>query len=303
MRKDFLSFEGFSESDMREILGLAGEVKREPPRYRRALEGKTLGMIFQKTSTRTRISFEVGMYELGGLALYFRGNELQLGRGETVGDTARVLSRYLDGVMIRTFSQAEVQELAANATIPVINGLTDLLHPCQILADLFTIEEHFGKTDGIEIAYVGDGNNVLNSWLEAAAILPIALRFAVPRGYEPDEDILRRAVAGGVGRVTREKTPEDAVEGASVVYTDVWVSMGQEEERTRRLEAFRDYRVTPALCARASPDHIVMHCLPAHRGEEITDEIMDGPRSVVFTQAENRLHAQKALLIKLLGRG
>lgn len=303
MKKDFLSFEGLTAREMREILELAREVKREPLRFRRALEGKTLGMIFQKSSTRTRISFEVGMYELGGLALYFRGTELQLGRGETVGDTARVLSRYIDGVMIRTFSDAEVEELAANATIPVINGLTDLLHPCQILADLFTIEEHFGKTDGIVVAYIGDGNNVLNSWLEAAAILPIELRFAVPEGYEPDEKILKRAVQSGVGRVIQEKVPGEAVRGAQVVYTDVWVSMGQEEERARRLEAFRDYRVTADLCVHASRDHIVMHCLPAHRGEEITDEVIDGSQSVVFTQAENRLHAQKALLVTLLGRG
>jgi ornithine carbamoyltransferase len=303
VKKDFLSFEGLTAREMREILELAREVKREPLRFRRALEGKTLGMIFQKSSTRTRISFEVGMYELGGLALYFRGTELQLGRGETVGDTARVLSRYIDGVMIRTFSDAEVEELAANATIPVINGLTDLLHPCQILADLFTIEEHFGKTDGIVVAYIGDGNNVLNSWLEAAAILPIELRFAVPEGYEPDEKILKRAVQSGVGRVIQEKVPGEAVRGAQVVYTDVWVSMGQEEERARRLEAFRDYRVTADLCVHASRDHIVMHCLPAHRGEEITDEVIDGSQSVVFTQAENRLHAQKALLVTLLGRG
>lgn len=303
MRKDFLSFEGVTQEEMTDLLALAGKVKKEPLQFVKSLEGRTLGMIFQKSSTRTRISFEVGMYQLGGLALYFRGTELQLGRGETVADTARVLSRYIDGVMIRTFSQTEVEELAAHATIPVINGLTDLLHPCQILADLFTIGEHFGKIRDIVIAYIGDGNNVLNSWLEAAEIMPFELRFAVPPGYEPDGTLLKRAAERGVGRVVRAGSPADAVRGAHVVYTDVWVSMGQEDERARRLEAFERYRLTKDLSAGASRDHIVMHCLPAHRGEEITDEVMDGPHSVVFTQAENRLHAQKALLITLLGRG
>jgi len=302
LKKDFLSFEGVTRDDMVELLDRTFDMKKNPENWRTSLGGKTLGLIFQKSSTRTRISFEVGMYQLGGLALYFRGTELQLGRGETVADTARVLSRYLDGVMIRTFAQAEVDELAQYATIPVINGLTDLLHPCQILADLFTIREALGRIEGVKIAYVGDGNNVLNSWLEASALLPFELSVAVPKGYEPDETILQEAIRRGAGRVSVKGSPAEAVQGADVLYTDVWVSMGQEEEREEKLEALCSYQINTDLCGRASREHIVMHCLPAHRGEEITDEVMDGPHSVVFTQAENRLHAQKALLVKLLGR-
>lgn len=302
MKKDFLSFEGVTSDDFNELIDRTFEIKKNPENWRTSLEGKTLGLIFQKSSTRTRISFEVGMYQLGGISLYFRGTELQLGRGETVADTARVISRYLDGVMIRTFAQSEVEELASHAAIPVINGLTDLLHPCQILADLFTIKEALGRIEGVKVAYVGDGNNVLNSWLEASLLLPFELSVAVPIGYEPEETMLQNAIQGGAGRVNMKNSPGEAVQGADVIYTDVWVSMGQEEERAKKLEALRGYQINAQLCGQASPEHIVMHCLPAHRGEEITDEIMDGPHSVVFTQAENRLHAQKALLVKLLGR-
>jgi len=302
LKKDFLSFEGVTSDDFNELIDRTFEIKKNPENWRTSLEGKTLGLIFQKSSTRTRISFEVGMYQLGGISLYFRGTELQLGRGETVADTARVISRYLDGVMIRTFAQSEVEELASHAAIPVINGLTDLLHPCQILADLFTIKEALGRIEGVKVAYVGDGNNVLNSWLEASLLLPFELSVAVPIGYEPEETMLQNAIQGGAGRVNMKNSPGEAVQGADVIYTDVWVSMGQEEERAKKLEALRGYQINAQLCGQASPEHIVMHCLPAHRGEEITDEIMDGPHSVVFTQAENRLHAQKALLVKLLGR-
>ncbi len=302
MRKDFISYEGVSREDVRGLLDLASQLKKDPGAYRETLTGQTLGMIFQKSSTRTRVSFEVGMYQLGGLALYFRGGELQLGRGETIADTARVLSRYLDGIMIRTFDQAEVKELGEYATIPVISGLTDLLHPCQILADLLTIEEALGRLEGVKLSYVGDGNNVLNSWLEAAAIMPFTLNIAVPEGSEPDDTIYRRAINNGVGEIHLTHSPEEAVSGADVIYTDTWVSMGQEEERSEKLGRFTGFQVNSDLCARASNEFVVMHCLPAHRGEEITDEVMDGPHSVVFTQAENRLHAQKALLVKLLGR-
>lgn len=301
--KHFISYSDIKKEEIEELLELTSQVKRHPEAYSESLSGKTLGMIFRKSSTRTRISFEVGMYQLGGLALYFRGDELQLGRGETIADTARVLSRYLDGIMIRTFSQDEVEELSANAGIPVINGLTDLLHPCQILADLFTIEEVFGKIGGVKVAYIGDGNNVLNSWLEASALLPIELNVSVPEGFGPDGAILDRALGSGLGKVSIKGSPEEAAQGADVIYTDVWVSMGQDDERDRRLMAFEGFQINSALCDLASREHIVMHCLPAHRGEEITDEVMDGPHSVVFTQAENRLHAQKALLIELLGGG
>ncbi len=303
MKKDFVSFEGLAQDDLRGLIGLAHDVKKNPDAYRESLRGKSLGMIFQKSSTRTRVSFEVGTYQLGGVALYFEGSQLQLGRGETVSDTAMVLSRYLDGIMIRTFSQDEVEELASHSDIPVINGLTDLLHPCQILADLFTIEEARGSIDGVKIAYVGDGNNVLNSLIEAAGIMPLELRFAVPAGYEPDPAVLERAREGGAGTVTMTNVPEEAVGGADVIYTDTWVSMGQEKEREKKLASFDGFQVNIGLCEHAAPDHLVMHCLPAHRGEEITDEVMDGKHSIVFTQAENRLHAQKALMIELMGRG
>jgi ornithine carbamoyltransferase len=303
VKKDFVSFEGLSQGDLRGLIRLAHDVKKNPDAYRRALAGKSLGMIFRKSSTRTRVSFEVGTYQLGGLALFFEGSQLQLGRGETIGDTAKVLSRFVDGIMIRTFSQDEVKELAACAGVPVINGLTDLLHPCQILADLFTIEEARGSIDGVKIAYVGDGNNVLNSLIEAAGIMPLDLRCAVPAGYEPSATVVERSRGAGAGRVTMTNEPEQAVRGADVVYTDTWVSMGQEGEREKKLASFDGFQVNTSLCGNAAPDYLVMHCLPAHRGEEITDEVMDGQHSIVFTQAENRLHAQKALMIELMGRG
>lgn len=296
-----------SEYDLKveEIDGLFARAKelkawlREGRPYR-PLAGKTLGMIFEKASTRTRLSFEVGMIQLGGNAVFLNPRDTQLGRGETVADTARIMSRYLDIVMIRTFAQQTVEEFARHATIPVINGLTDLLHPCQILSDIYTILEHRGDYRGLKIAYVGDGNNVANSWINAAARLPFHLTLACPEGYDPDAFILERAYREAPCGVTLHRDPAEAVKGADVVYTDVWASMGKEDEQEKRARAFRDYQVNAGLVALASSRVLIMHCLPAHRGEEITSEVMDGPRSIVWDQAENRLHVQKAILEMLL---
>jgi ornithine carbamoyltransferase len=256
-------------------------------------------MIFQKPSTRTRVSFEVGIAQLGGHALYLRADDLQLGRGETIRDTATVLSRYLDAIMIRTFAQSDVEELAEHADIPVINGLTDSSHPCQALADVLTIRERLGRLEGVRIAYLGDGNNVCASLMVAAAKLGASFVAVTPRGYEPDERAV--ALARETGSVVElSDDPTDAVQGADVLYTDVWTSMGQEEERERRLRELAGFAITDELLAHAGKDAIVLHCLPAHRGEEISDAVMEGPQSAVFDEAENRLHAQKALLELLL---
>jgi ornithine carbamoyltransferase len=260
------------------------------------LAGKTLGMIFDKSSTRTRLSFEAGMYQLGGLAIYLNSRDTQLGRGETIADTARIVSRYLDAVMIRTFAQESVEEFARHATIPIINGLTDLMHPCQIVSDLFTIVERKGTYEGLKIAYVGDGNNMANSWIDAAAKLPFKLTLACPKGYDPDARILERGRKKAPKGVSLFRDPVQAVKNADVVYTDVWASMGQESEQEARAKVFEGYQVNQKLMQHAKPDAIVMHCLPAHRGEEISAEILDGPRSVVWDEAENRLHVQKAIL-------
>jgi ornithine carbamoyltransferase len=266
----------------------------------RPLAGKTLAMIFQKASTRTRVSFEVGMTRLGGHALFLSPADTQIGRGEPVRDTARVLSRYVDAIVIRTFRQETVEEMAAWASVPVINGLTDDHHPCQVLADLMTAQERGFDLRRMKVAFIGDGNNVANSWVEAAHLLGFSLRVASPKGFEPDAKILREAAAGGKGDVRLVRDPADAVKGADIVYTDVWTSMGQEKERRRRLAAFRGYGVDDGLLRNARREAIVMHCLPAHRGEEITDEVMEGPRSAVFDEAENRMHVQVALLAKLI---
>jgi ornithine carbamoyltransferase len=265
----------------------------------RPLAGKTLAMIFMKSSTRTRVSFEVGTFQLGGHALFLSPRDVQLGRGEPVADTARVLSRYVDGIMIRTYAHAEVEELARHATVPVINGLTDLLHPCQVLADVLTVRQHLGTIDGRKVAWVGDGNNMANSWLNAAATLGFELALACPEGYDPDPAILARAQAAT--RVSLVRDPREAVDGAHVVNTDVWASMGQEEEQGQRMRAFAGYQVDAALMARAAPDAIFLHCLPAHRGEEVGAEVIDGPQSRVWDEAENRLHAQKAVMAALIG--
>ncbi|OGP55154.1 MAG: ornithine carbamoyltransferase [Deltaproteobacteria bacterium RBG_13_52_11] len=305
MKKDLISIYDLKTEEIESILHKAKDLKemhRKGVPYR-PLEGKTLAMIFEKPSTRTRVSFEVGMYQLGGHALSLSPQDTQLGRGEAIADTARVLSRYVDGIMIRTFAQERVEEMARFASIPVINGLSDLLHPCQILSDIFTIEERRGQYRGLKVAYVGDGNNVANSWINGALRLGFDLWLACPPGYEPNAKILLRAQEEGSSQIILTHDPKEAVEGAHVINTDVWASMGQEGERAERIKAFQGYQVNADLVHRGEKDVLVMHCLPAHRGEEITDEVMDGPHSVVFDQAENRLHVQKAILTLLMGKG
>jgi ornithine carbamoyltransferase len=298
-KRDLLAVTDLSRDEVLRLFELARRMKtgayRETP-----LAGKTLAMIFAKSSTRTRVSFEVGTYQLGGHALFLSARDIQLGRGEPIPDTARVLSRYVNGIMIRTFDHAEAVELARCATIPVINGLTDLSHPCQVLADLFTVGEALGGWDGKRVAWVGDGNNMANSWLEAAQVLGFELRLACPEGYEPNRAIFERAQAAGACVLVTD-LPEEAVEGAHVVNTDVWASMGQEAEAEARRNAFRGYTVDAALMKLAAPEAIFLHCLPAHRGEEVSAAVIEGPQSRVWDEAENRLHVQKALLATLLG--
>lgn len=296
MKKDLLSIYDLEKADFEEIFERADSLKkmlREREPYM-PLKGKTLGMIFEKSSTRTRLSFEAGMYQLGGIAIFLSTRDIQLGRGETIADTAKVMSRYLDGVMIRTFSQELVNEFAGYSTVPVINGLTDLLHPCQILSDLFTLIEKSGGYEGLKIAYIGDGNNIANSWINAAAKLPFQLTLACPAGYNPDEAILERGMKEG--KVTLYRDPSEAAKDADVVYTDVWASMGQENEYEERVKVFKDYQLNKELIGYAKGNAIIMHCLPAHRGEEITADVIDGQHSVVVDQAENRLHVQKAVM-------
>ncbi len=298
MKKDLLNEYDLEPADFKEIFAKARMLK-EMHQKRQAytpLQGKTLGMIFDKSSTRTRVSFEVGMYQLGGLALFLSSRDTQLGRGESVADSARILSRYLDGIMIRTFSQQMVEDFAAVATIPIINGLTDLLHPCQILSDLFTISEKKGNYEGLKIAYIGDGNNIANSWINAAARLPFHLALSCPEGYDPDAAILDRGKKEAAEGVSLFRDPADAVRNADVVYTDVWASMGQEAEQETRAKVFQPYQVNKTLLSLAREEVIVMHCLPAHRGEEISAEVMDDPHAVIIDQAENRLHVQKAIM-------
>jgi ornithine carbamoyltransferase len=266
----------------------------------RPLEGKTLGIIFEKPSTRTRVSFEVAMIQLGGGVTFLSAKETQLARNEPITDTARVLSRYLDGIVIRTYSQKLLEELALNASIPVINGLTDTYHPCQVLSDLQTILEKKGTLNGLKIAWVGDGNNVAHSWINAAAILGLHLVLATPAGYEPNQDILQNAIDHGKGTISLLSDPFEAVEDADVIYTDVWASMGQESEHEARKKIFQPYQVNDNLVAKAKEDVLIMHCLPAHRDEEITNEVLEGHRSVVWDQAENKLHMHKAILERLM---
>ena len=301
--KDFISIHDRAPGEIAALLDLADAIKKEPGRYRTALSGKTLAMIFEKSSTRTRVSFEAGMYQLGGLGMFLSSRDLQIGRGEPIADTARVLSRYVDGIMARTFAHATVTELARHATVPVINGLTDLLHPCQVMADLQTIREAFGRLDGVKLAYVGDGNNMAHSLMFGGAKTGMSVAIASPAGYEPKAEIVAqaRADARDTGaRIEVTDDPREAVEGARVVYTDVWASMGQEEEAQARREKFAGYSVTEALMERAAGDAIFLHCLPAHRGEEVSASVADGPRSRIFDEAENRLHAQKAVLVSLM---
>jgi ornithine carbamoyltransferase len=295
--RSFTRVAEWSGEELLEILDLADELKRlqQAREEHHLLPGRTLGMIFQKPSTRTRVSFEVGIYQLGGIGLYLSAGDLQLGRGETIKDTAVVLSRYLDAIMIRTFAQSDVEELAQNATIPVINGLTDSSHPCQALADVLTIRERFGRLEGLKVVYLGDGNNVCASLMVASAKLGMDFVAATPPGYVPAEEAVQIAREAG-GSVELVEDPRRAVEDADVLYTDVWTSMGQEEERERRLKDLAGYGIDADLVARAGGDAVVLHCLPAHYGEEITEDVLYGPHSAVWAQAENRLHAQKALM-------
>jgi ornithine carbamoyltransferase len=305
MKKDLLAISDLSTGDIEKILDLSASLKalQKQGKVHEPLKGRSLGMIFEKSSTRTRVSFEVGMYQLGGQALFLSSGDMQIGRGEPVADTARTLSRYLDGIMIRTFAQSMVEELARQASIPVINGLTDLHHPCQALADLFTIREKRGALKGLRFAYVGDGNNMAHSLIEAGVKTGMHVSLACPPGYEPDAGIMREAsqVAETNGcELKLFSDPAKAVKDADIVYTDVWASMGQESEHAKRVDAFRGYQVDEKLMRLASPRALVMHCLPAHRGEEIAAAVIDGPQSVVFDQAENRLHTQKAVLELLM---
>jgi len=285
----------FSRDELELVLDTAARIKAAAREDQHLLPGRSLGMIFQKPSTRTRVSFEVGIAQLGGHALYLRSDDLQLGRGETIKDTAVVLSRYLDAIIIRTFAQEDVEELARNASIPVINGLTDSAHPCQALADALTIRERLGRIEGVRVAYLGDGNNVCSSLMVAVSRLGGSFVAVTPAGYEPDEQALAIARESGA-QVDVANDPEEAVRGADVLYTDVWTSMGQDEEREQRLRDLAGYGITSELVAKAGDGAIVLHCLPAHYGEEITEEVLYGPNSAVWDQAENRLHAQKALL-------
>ena len=298
--KHLLKLSDLSTEEIYGILNLADQLKYERKNNIRhhLLEGKKLGMIFQKSSTRTRVSFEVGMYELGGHALFLSGRDLQLGRGEPIKDTVRVLSRYLDGIMIRTFAQQDVEDLAAYGSIPIINGLTDYCHPCQVLADLMTIREYKGSLKGLKLCFVGDGNNMANSLIVGGLKTGMEVSVACPDDYRPDPDILARGFA--TGRLTVTSDLKAAAKDADVLYTDVWASMGQEGEKAEREKVFRSYCIDGDLLSVAKPDAMVLHCLPAHRGEEITDEVFEAHANDIFDEAENRLHAQKAVLVKLL---
>ncbi len=301
--KDLVTIADLSAEDVRSLLDLAHDIKADPDRYRTRLAGKTLAMVFEKSSTRTRVSFEVGIRQLGGSGLFLSARDIQLGRGEPLSDTARVLSRYCDGIMARTYGHDKVLDLAKYATVPVINGLTDLTHPCQALADMQTVEERFDQLAGLKLAYVGDGNNVAHSLMLACSRVGMDFACAAPAGYEMDRGLVARgrADAEAAGTALIETTdPREAVAGAHVVYSDVWASMGQEEEQAKRVADFAGWQVDAALMAAAAPDAVFMHCLPAHRGEEVSAEVCDGPRSIIFDQAENRMHLQKALMVRLM---
>ena len=298
MHRDFLAIPDFSRAELDRLFDLA-ESMRSGAYTKKPLAGKSLAMIFLKSSTRTRVSFEVGTWQLGGHALFLSSRDVQIGRGEPIPDTARVLSRSVDGIMIRTFAHADVEQLAEHSRVPVINGLTDLLHPCQVLADILTLRQRFGTYEGKKVAWIGDGNNMANSWINAAYRLGFELSLACPEGYEPNAEILARAQREA--RVTLVRDPNEAAAGAHVVNTDVWASMGQEEEQDERERAFAGYTVDAALMKRAARDAIFLHCLPAHRGEEVASDVIDGPQSCVWDEAENRLHIQKAIMAALIG--
>lgn len=299
--KHLLKLADLSKEDIFDILNLADQLKYENKHNieHHHLKGKTLGMIFQKSSTRTRVSFEVGMYQLGGSALFLSSKDLQIGRGEPVEDTARVLSRYLDGIMIRTFDQKEVEDLAEYGSIPIINGLTDYCHPCQVLADLMTIREFKKSFDNLKFCYIGDGNNMANSLIVGMIKMGIECTVACPKGYEPDADVMKWAEENG--KFTCSDNIEECVKDADIVYTDVWASMGQENEKEERNKIFKEYQINEKFMSLAKPDAMVLHCLPAHREEEITSTVFEKHAEEIFEEAENRLHAQKAVLVKLLG--
>lgn len=303
--KHLISIHDITREEFNQILALAQKLKRETKegKTHHILKGKTLGMIFTKSSTRTRISFEVGMYQLGGHPMFLSANDMQLGRGESIYDTANVMSRFVDGIMIRTYAHQDVLDLAKYGSVPVINGLTDLLHPCQALADLLTVYEHKGKLRGLKLAYVGDGNNVAHSLLYACAKAGMDMSVATPKGYECNEEVVANAKddakqTGSEIIITND--PVESVTGADVVCTDTWVSMGQEAEKAERVKVFKDYQVNSELFGKSKEDSIFIHCLPAYRGYEVTEDVIDGPRSVVFDEAENRLHAQKAVMALLM---
>lgn len=301
MKRDFLSLADWSRDDLEQIFELTRELKAKQKRREphRLLEGKTLAMIFEKSSTRTRVSFEVGMFQLGGHALFLSSGTTQIGRGEPIKDTARVMARYCDGIMIRTYSHQAVTELARWSDVPVINGLTDLYHPCQVMADLFTVIEHKGSYRDLTFAWIGDGNNMANSWINAAAVFGFELQVATPKGYEPAPQVMARAAALGA-RIRYSNDPLEAARGAQVLNTDVWASMGQEAEQKEREQAFAGFQIDQRVVDAADSGSIVLHCLPAHRGEEISDDVIEGPHSVVFDEAENRLHVQKAIMATLM---
>lgn len=311
-KRDLLSLTDLCADEIHQLFQRAAQLKAAQAKARlsggephQPLKGRTLAMIFEKPSTRTRVSFEVGMYQLGGYALFLSARDIQLGRGEALSDSARVLSRFVDGIMVRTFAHANVEMLARHATVPVINGLSDDYHPCQILTDMFTYQEHRGPIAGRNVAWIGDGNNVAHSWILAAARMGFHLRLACPANYTPSPQVMHRARqeisdAASQGTITLVTHPNDAVADADLVTTDTWTSMGQEEERQERMRVFSDYCVDAAMMGKARPDALFMHCLPAHRGEEVASEVMDGPQSVVWDEAENRLHVQKAILAWLL---
>lgn len=303
MKKDFISIKDLSGDEIKKIFILASKIKESPKKYSEKLKGQTLGLIFQKPSNRTRVSFEVGMYQLGGYCIYLGPDDLKLGAREATKDIAKTLSRYLDGIVARTHSHQDIIDLAENASIPVINGLSDLLHPCQALADVFTVKEKINRSKNLKIAFIGDGNNVLHSLLYCCAKSGINLSILTPEGYQPYRDILDEAKKEARKKRVSIEIAENikkCIQGADIIYTDVWVSMGQESEREKRLEDFKDFQINSKLLQDAKPSYLIMHCLPAHRGEEITDEVIDGPHSIVFEQAENKLHVQKALLLKSL---
>lgn len=303
--KHFISIHDITTEEFHALLDLAIRLKKETKAgiAHPILKGKSLGMIFTKSSTRTRISFEVGMYQLGGHPLYLNANDMQLGRGESIYDTANVMSRFVDGIMIRTFAHQDVLDLAKYGTVPVINALTDYLHPCQAMADLMTVYEHKGKLEGLKLAYVGDGNNVAHSLLYACAKAGMHMSVATPKGYACAEEVVENAKADAKetgSRILITNDPGEAVAGADVVCTDTWTSMGQEAEKAERVKIFKDYQVNAALFAKSKEDSVFIHCLPAYRGYEVTEDVIDGPRSIIFDEAENRLHAQKAILATLM---